>query len=161
MKRLFAIILLLSASNPANAEWVKDSEKSALDGTEVFRAYLLSSNEVANSIGSLNPAVMHVICEKKRTRVLFDFQNYMGRENVRLLYRIDQDGIKNATASVSEKGTVFGWWNGEGVKLLKSAIGKKELVVSAPPWGQGDIEAVFPIEGIDLALNDIRQSCGW
>jgi len=62
---------------------------------------------------------------------------------------------------ISQDGSVFGYWNGQGVKMLKSLLGKKSLVVAAAPWGKGPVEITFGITGIDAVVKGVRTACGW
>lgn len=156
---------LVVLSTPARAQdytaWTVTTEKSELDGqTEVY-AQAYSTNDVINSIGIAKKAAFFVFCKNSSTTIGFDFQNYMGNDDVRVRYSIDGGKVLSKIAGVSERGNVIGWWRGTGVGFLKTLLGKKKIVVAAPAYGQNPSEAVFDLQGFDVAMAQVRKACGW
>lgn len=85
----------------------------------------------------------------------------MGLDDIPVRYKVGKGKVLTKIAGVSERGTSFGWWRGTGISFLKSLIGENRLVVSAPTYGRTASEAVFSLNGYDLAIARVRKTCGW
>lgn len=157
-------MLLTAAGHAATLDsgnWQNQRERSALTDVESTYWWIQSETEHRNAIGLPEYPRLEVMCHQNETRVIFDFNDYMGLEPSRLTYRIDQGAIESRRVDVSQDGTVIGLWNGTGIPLLKELAGSSKFVVSARPWAEGDKEAVFEVQGIDNVLSDVRKYCGW
>lgn len=141
--------------------WQRGTDKSALtDQTSVY--WILTAKEqTRGTLGLLKYAELQLMCLKNETRLIFDFNDYMGSDPVVIAYRVDGGNVQRINADVSEGGRVFGFWNGTGIPLVKKIQKANEMVVSAKPYNEAAIEAIFPIAGMDEAVADVRKQCGW
>lgn len=141
--------------------WQHESSTSALTDVQSTYWELTAEHRQPDAIDRLAFPKMLVMCHENETRILFNFNDYMGREDPRIRYRVDGGPIRSARASVSEGGEFIGYWNGQGIPLLKILAQSKSLVVSAAPYNEGEREAVFDLTGIAEVVTDVRKICRW
>lgn len=141
--------------------WSRSEKTSALDDSRSVYWDLQADTAVPNSIGWPEKPTLHIICMKKETRVIFDFNDYMGSDDLALVYRVDKAKAKRRTVGVSEGGKVIGFWNGTGIPFLKEIEGGTQLVVGAKPYNEPQRETAFTITGISSAIKEVRAACGW
>ncbi len=141
--------------------WQRGSDKSALtDRTSIYWV-VTAKEQTKGTLGLLKYAKMQLMCHQNETRLIFDFNDYMGSDPITVAYRVDGGDVQRIRVSVSEGGRVFGFWNGTGIPLAKQIQNGNEMVVSAKPYNEPATEAIFPITRMEEAVSDVRKQCGW
>lgn len=163
---LFWLPIFLSVSSPEIlvdevGSWRISREKSALTDFESVYAEVESEKGGKNLLGQIVKPQFGIVCHQKTTAVLFDIQEYMGKERLLFKYRIDGGPVRTQFGDVSSNGRVFGFWGLDGLPFLRELEGKSELVVAAEPYNEASREAVFSIDGIDRVVSEVRKACGW
>ena len=164
-QRSIAFLVLLIASS-AVAEtrvgsWELREEHSELDGNRSVSAVVHSEKQIVNSIGLPENAALAVVCSDNEARVVVDFRNFMGSDQVFIRYRFDSGPVEDDRVSVSADGQYFGWRGGSAKALIGAMSGKKRVVIAAPPYGKKEAEASFDIGGIDDVIFRIAAACRW
>ncbi|WP_373504915.1 type VI secretion system-associated protein TagO [Aestuariivirga sp.] len=142
-------------------KWRVERDVSALTDANNVYWILQSENMVRNAIRQEERALLMVMCHQNETRFIFDLQNYMGSSGIKMAYRIDKGQVRRETVNVSEGGRTFGYWNGTGIPFLKQLASSSNLVIAAKPYSEGDVEAIFALDGIDQVISDVRKTCKW
>jgi Type VI secretion system VasI, EvfG, VC_A0118 len=120
-----------------------------------------AKEQTRGTSGLLEYAQIQLMCHENETRLIFDFNDYMGSGLLTIAYRVDGGVVQEARASVSEGGQVVGFWKGTGIPLAKQLQRAHEIVVSAKPYNEPTVEAIFPITGMEEVVADVRKHCGW
>jgi type VI secretion system VasI family protein len=154
-------LTLFACGATAHAEWFRKEETSAIDDSRNVYFVLEAEQTTPDSLGRPQKPRMAIMCQKNETRVIFDFNDYMGNKPTYLTYRLDKSKAKQIDIDVSQDGQVLGFWRGAGITFLKEIAGARKLAVGARPYNSGMVETVFTISGIDKAIADVRSFCKW
>lgn len=142
--------------------WHRREEVSALNDTRSVFWQLEADIATPNSIGRPEKPTMHVMCIQNETRVVFNFNDYMGgMGDATITYRVDKAKAKQRFVDRSEGGKLVGFWNGTGIFLLKEIENAEKLVVGAKPYNEPMRETVFTLFGIKNAIREVRARCKW
>jgi type VI secretion system protein VasI len=161
----FTVIMFgLLAPHPALAEWTVDTSKNEMDDTPIVSAGTRSNDMIEGVLSRPGYAQLHVRCMGGSTDFLLfmagayltDYQDF---GNVGL--RVDKEKAQIVRSVVSSDNKALGLWNGQGIRLLKSMIGKKQLTVRAAAYGESPQVMVFSLAGFDAALTKVRTACKW
>lgn len=148
---------------PAGA-WEIQRSTSGMDDSPSVAAAQESENFIIGRLGQKTVATAYVACRENKTDFFIVFGGlFMSdhREWGEVMLRLDKEKAFTRQFTESTDHSSLGLWQGAGVKFLKSAIGKKRLLVRAVPFNESPVEAEFSLDGYDAAIAEVRKTCGW
>jgi type VI secretion system VasI family protein len=146
---------------PKIGAWVEERETSKLTGHDSV-VYTLGANTlVEDAIGLPGHPTLQILCLNNETRLIWDFHHYHGSDPVRVSWRLDNGPLRTQAMDVSANGQVFGYWNGQGIAMLKQLASGNEMVIAAAPWERSPVEVTFALKGISEVVRRVRAACGW
>lgn len=163
MKRT-AILFLVTLATVTYAkadEWSRREETSALNDTRSIFWTLEADMPTADAIGRPEKPTLHIMCFQNETRVVFNFNDYMGSDEFYMQYRVDKATAKAASVTISDSGRIFGFWEGRGIPFLKEIANAKKLAVGVTPYNGSPQETVFTLAGLSKAMAEVRAACKW
>lgn len=161
----------MKAEAAANGEeeprgkWSVRKSKSDLDDKMNVSAILFASAKVGPAYKEPDEPYLEIRCNENTTAAVFYFGGYFMGDAVgmgQIDYRVDdrKAGRKNFDASTSNEHLGL-WSGGRAIPFAKELLGGKSLYVKATPVNENPIDMRFDIDGVDAALKDVREACGW
>jgi type VI secretion system protein VasI len=146
-------------------KWTVSTDQSAMtDDTSVYVS-LFSDNEIEGRFSGPGQAVLFLRCHENTTSAFVVFNDLFMSDNGghgRLEYRIDKQDMAVINTSASNNNKALGLWSGgKSIPWIKKLLGKETLILRATPHSESSVTATFDIRGIDTAIADLRQTCGW
>lgn len=154
---------------PAKADdigkWYKTVDKSELTDETTVSLMLISDDTIKGRFKEAGPANLFIRCKENTTAAFFVFNDLFmsdiqGRGKVE--YRIGSQPMASVSTDVSTDNTALGLWSGgRSIPFVKKLIGHEKLIIRATPHSESPVTATFDIRGIDNAIAQLRETCGW
>lgn len=149
-----------------NYTWRRQVEISELtDEKNVFLS-VLSEDEVRDKYGlGSAPAVLNLRCMENTTAIIISFNDHFMSDHAgggKVQYRLDDTPLATQSFRESNNNKALGLWSGgRSIPFIKKMFGHQQLIVRATPYNESSITVKFPIKGIEGAITDLREACGW
>jgi type VI secretion system protein VasI len=144
--------------------WDVEVNASVMTDDRNIFAWLSSSNTLPARFGGRGPARMLVRCRENTTALMLMFNDHHMADLQsygRVEYRIDDRAMQRVNMTESTDNKALGLWQGNrSIPFIKAMLGHDQLIVRATPFSGSPLTATFPIEGIDNALIEVRETCG-
>ncbi|WP_079592000.1 type VI secretion system-associated protein TagO [Bosea thiooxidans] len=155
-----------STKEPSEREygrWKVSSSSSRLDKSKSTVAFLVSEEAKTGQRGSGVLAGLVVRCDEGRTSVYVSFgSELVANEVVEIQYRVGDAKPQNTKWGASENSRAYGPFGGKAaIPLAKSLIGQKDFYLRGETRIFQSSEAYFLLDGVDAALKEVRENCGW
>lgn len=140
--------------------WRIHKDTNPIDDTKTV-TLALTATTGANQFGQ--EPVLLARCQSNQTEVFANWKTYLGEDSdgqKRIIVRIGEAPATNEYWGLStDREAVFapGW----GGDMLKKMISSDRLVLQLTPYGENPITAVFNTTGLDVALKELADTCGW
>lgn len=147
--------------------WVVSEHISPLTEVRTYSAALVSTNELANTIGVPEKASLVIRCGENGLAVYinwvevvsYDMSNFVGAPKTLAVWRIDGGDLDAKYWDISSTGTAAGEFKRKNaLKLLSSIAHADRFVVRLT--GRTKQDAVFDTAGIDLVATKAARTCG-
>lgn len=160
VKSVILAAICTIASTPALADWRPHTVSDHLKGN--VGVGISAAGTMEDRYGS-RPAELTINCADNSTTI------YMGRKGlffgsrsgVSVAYNFDSGTVQRATWSTCDSSDCVGLWNGQGIPLIKSMVGKNILRVTITRTFAEPVYGTFSIGGIEAAMQPVGQKCGW
>ena len=97
---MISTLLVVAALQVAPVHWTITDTTSALDGRRTYAAGVQSDTPVLNGIGRPTKASLVIGCINNARQVIIDWPKYLGRDETRVSWKIDQGEIRTETFGV-------------------------------------------------------------
>lgn len=105
--------------------------------------------------------VFAIRCRDAETSAIAVWGDYMGSDDyVSVDTRIDDGPVESDLWGMSDTNNAA-FYQGDAIALVRQLIDGDRLVIRAIPFGESAITAVFDLAGLDNALVNVREACGW
>lgn len=146
------------SATPLDAgNWEVDVAPNPLDDTKQV-SVALEAESGANQYGK--KPVFLARCRSNETEVYVVWEAYLGLDAIPVTIRIgDELATKERwSLSTDHEATFAPGWPGN---LLKEMIRSDRLVMQVTPYGASPITAIFNTKGLDVAMRELAETCGW
>ena len=146
--------------------WTSGIEISQIEGTEVPFATLESEQLIPALAGGRAPARLTALCVDGETTLQFGFAgSAMGTptsNSAAITLQYDRQPPRTQSVDLSPDRLSIGFFEAaparEVIDQLRQA---QRLFVRATPQSQRSVTVSFQLEGIETALQPVREACGW
>jgi type VI secretion system VasI family protein len=142
--------------NPLGA-WMISRSRSAMTDSEDVQASLMSSTFYADWLGRIHTPVLWISCRENETAVYLNLGAPPEQAHVRM--RLDKDEARRHTGTVSTDGNSI--FLPSPISRVKELEGHENLIVEWTPFQISPVTAEFRLTGVDVAIADVREACGW
>ncbi|EEW42875.1 type VI secretion system-associated protein TagO [Klebsiella pneumoniae] len=125
--------------------------------TDNINVLVALQSEPYNKAGS--KAGLAVRCFNNKTEFLISAEGYYGHPTSTVMMRFDKGEASSSQWSVAQGGRALFSMN--PIDEAKKLTEHKRLLIRFQPYGQGDIDAQFNLDGADLAIHEVRKACSW
>jgi len=153
------VLVLVGGIAPLQAAgdgWIVSETTSPIDYSPIATAAIPSRQAAGGTAMQLT-----IRCRGGHTELAVTGSAITGRrDNVSMSYRVNGGGpvqLAGAAATFGD-GVAF---KGDVVALLQSLPGDGELAVRLKPLSGGELEAIFPIDGLNRLRTRIGSTCKW
>lgn len=151
-----------ATSSETVSAWDVIVKTSPVDDSQNVYLRVVSSEAVANRYGGVSRPSLMVRCQENKTNLYTVWSDYLGNEDIELTIRIDKDPAYSRDWSISTDGNAAGLWNGgNSIPFIQSLFGRDQLLVRLTPYAESAVTAIFPISGLEQAIEPLRKACGW
>jgi len=145
-------------------EWTVTTEASKIDDSENVLASIAADYPAYDRFGRPKHFSFHVTCREGRTDVFIVFDDLFMSSHQSygdVTLRIDKEKARVVQMFESTDHKALGLWRGNGIRLLKSMVGKSKLLVVATPYSESSVDTTFSLQGFDKAIAEVRRACRW
>lgn len=96
----------------------------------------------------------------KETEAFINWGEYLGSDPPRVTTRLDDDEPKERTwnASTDSRSTFYPL---DPIEFIESLFGRRRLVAQTTPFNEAPKTVVFTLAGVEEAVANVREACGW
>ncbi|MCD7059475.1 type VI secretion system-associated protein TagO [Pelagibacterium xiamenense] len=146
--------------------WASGIEVSQIEGTERPFASLESEQLIPAQPRGRAPARLTVLCQDGQPVVQFSFAGqFMGTETSRsglITIQFDRQPPRSQSLDLSADRMALGFFSEDDARgFIDRLLVTNRLIVRAQPQGERSVTVSFQIEGIEQALQPVREACGW
>lgn len=146
-------------------DWLVRQDQSQLTDDKNVFVQLLSENSVAGRFGGSGQGMILLRCLENTTAVTLNFNNqFMSSIQAygHVEYRLDDAPMQRVNMEESTDNMVLGMWNGaRAIPFIKALYGHDRLVVRATPYNESPMTLTFQITGVEVATQELRETCNW
>lgn len=151
-------------TSPEMGMWASGIEVSQIEGTEVPFAAIQSEQLIPALPRGRAPARLSILCVDEQTQVQFTFAgNSMGTPNSNsglMTFQFDRQPPRSQSLDLSADRTAIGFFeSAEARDFIDRLLVTERLIIRAQPQGQRSVTISFQIDGIQQALEPVRQAC--
>ncbi|WP_417580368.1 type VI secretion system-associated protein TagO [Pelagibacterium sp.] len=145
--------------------WVSGIEVSQIEGTEVPFATLESEQLIPALAGGRAPARLTVLCVEGETIVQFSFAgSAMGTptsNSATITLQYDRQPPRSQSVDLAPDRLAIGFFETQAAEAVIGQLQQTQrLLVRATPQSQRSVTVSFQLEGIEAALQPVREACG-
>jgi len=149
-----------SGDGPTPAHWAMSTETDIM--TDVAR--LLAIVDSPSATSCRQPARLVLRCDNGTTAMYVSHGCYApptARDSLLpVQWRVDDGDVEDRDFQTSTNDQAFGYFTG-GQLLIRDLFDAERLIVRFSPYRDPPVTIVFDVTGIDLAVRDLREACGW
>ncbi len=119
---------------------------------------LLSSESGRSEFG--DAIILGIRCKDRETDMYIDWNQFVDTEPHAVEFRVGSGAVQTLDWNMSTDYEAT-FYPSFPETLIKSMFGQTEFVVRTTPYGDDPRTAVFAIAGIENAVVNVRQACGW
>lgn len=161
-----ALFQVTADADPARTgKWTLRTGVSPMTDQPTVFLSLDSENAIPAPEGRFGPGVLRLRCQENTTAAFMTFNDHLMADaegHGRVEYRIDDRPMNRVEMDANANALSLGLWNGRrSIPWITSLLGHDRLVVRATPPGESALTLTFDIGGLDAAIVDLRDTCGW
>jgi len=135
-------------------QWVVNPiEKDPLSDDPVTATWVFAD-------GSRSAALVVECVTRGITQVRIFWNLYLDLETAGITTRIAAEDPVTQAWPLDETGT-SSFYPTDPLVFLGDMFGKDRLVAQTKPWNKNETTLVFPITGVEAAVANVREACGW
>lgn len=136
-------------------------ETSKIAGTrDVFLS--VRGTDIRSRFNRSVTPTLWVRCHEKTTSVLVTWGVFLGSDETRVEWRIDESGRKTGSWRISSDHEASGLWSGAGaIPFIRTLLARETLAMRVIPYGEAPVETVFPIAGLQEKVGEVMSACSW
>ena len=123
-----------------------------------------STNGSISEYGTLAPAELRILCERRTLRIALNFPGFpmrVGDEMTEITYAVNGKGNRSVNFAPSEDFFVVGLWDTPSANsFLATLRGGKSLRIAATDAEQTKIRADFDITNLSSKMHEFSPDCG-
>ncbi|SDG37536.1 type VI secretion system-associated protein TagO [Pelagibacterium luteolum] len=151
---------------PEQGLWTSGVEISQIEGTELPFATVQSEQLIPALSGGRAPARLTILCVDGETAIQFGFAGSpMGTPTSNsgpLTLQYDRQPPRSQSADLSPDRVAIGFFETDEARpIIDQLLQTQRLFVRATPPSQRSVTVSFQMEGIEAALEPVREACGW
>lgn len=142
--------------------WSITEEASLVEkGKDVFMS--VDSNEtISDGAGGRERPTLWIRCKDGTTSVYVVWDIFLGIDRTSMLHQIDEDTAQGGIWEISRNYKTVGKWSErKSVPFIKSLFGGTKLLTEIVPHDEQAIQVTFDIDGLESAIQPLRQACEW
>lgn len=147
------------------SNWMVEVEKSPMDDSTTVYMSVESENSIPPKFRTgPDKADLLIRCKENKTVIFAVFSDYFLGSSTELSYieyRVDSEKAERKRFYISNDHKAIGLWDGESIKFIKSLFSKNQLILRVTPFSESPVTAIFPISGIETAIDPLRKACNW
>jgi type VI secretion system protein VasI len=148
----------VGAGSVTAGDWdIGDLEQDPLTD-EATAIAMLEAESGANRFGT--PIGLLIRCSNGSTELFIAWQDYLGSDSPRVQSRIGDAKPSDMRWNLSTSSDST-FYPKDAVAFVKSMFGESQFVAQTQPYSEGNVTAVFNITGIEEAVVNVREACGW
>jgi type VI secretion system protein VasI len=153
---------LVCVNKYTSTHWLQISKTDKLDDSQMIGIAASANELISNSIGMDKQVLLFIRCNKNETDFAIQTPRVIGGgygDGAQVKWKIDQGKISTEQWAVASNATAV--FARQPVPMLKSMIGKTQLIVSVPSYDKAPETVTFNLAGLEDALKPIREQCKW
>lgn len=143
-----------------NENWEIGRDISQMDGKKSVSYAIESITTLKNSLDMDKKAKLVFRCDNNKTDAFILWPSFVGYLDEKKV-EIKVDDGKVIKSFWYPAGNGDGVFSKEPIKWMKSLLGKKRMIVRLAAHNRIPEEVTFYIDGVDAAITEISNSCGW
>lgn len=154
-----------NGDTPAQGMWASGVEVSQIEGTELPFATVQSEQLIPALPRGRAPARMTVLCRDGETAVQFAFAGqFMGTptsQSGTITLQYDRQSPRSQSLELAADRTAIGFYDDvEARAVIDQLLQTERLYVRATPQAQRSVTVSFLMDGIEAAIEPVRDACG-
>lgn len=150
---------------PAQGMWASGVEVSQIEGTELPFATIQSEQLIPALPRGRAPARLTILCRDGETVVQFSFAGqFMGTptsQSGTITLQYDRQPPRSQSLELSPDRMAIGFYDDrEARAVIDQLLESERVFVRATPQSLRSVTVSFLMEGIEAALEPVRESCG-
>lgn len=151
---------------PDQGLWSSGIEVSQIEGTEIPFAMLESEQLIPAMPSGRGPARITVLCLEGETVLQFSFAGSpMGTPTSNsgtITLQYDRQPPRSQSLDLSPDRLSVGFFETSSSRpVIEQLLQTQRLFVRATPQAQRSVTVSFEMDGLDTALEPVREACGW
>lgn len=166
--RLACYDLIFKSSAPEMStvsKWNVTTMKSKIDDSTNVLANVDALEPVRGRFGGEAYPTLWLMCRENKTSLYMTFAGHHMSDHSSygdVTFRLDNTPAFSRRTGESTDNKALGLWDGgTAVPFIKNMFGHDILLVRATPYGESALTIEFPITGVEKAVEQLRQACGW
>lgn len=153
-------------TTPEQGMWASGVEVSQIEGTELPFAAVQSEQLIPAFPSGRSPARLTILCRDGETAVQFSFAGHaMASPNSTagsITLQYDRQPPRSQSLPLNGDRTAIGFYSdAEAREIIARLLQTNRLYVRATPLAQRSVTVSFLMEGIEAALEPVREACAW
>ncbi len=121
-----------------------------------------ANRAVRDRFGRAATPHLTIRCMEDTTAVYLNAEEFVGTDELRVELRVDQAQATTDSWRISTDRYSFGLWRGrQAIPFVRSLLDADRLAVRYTPYGEGTRTVVFDVTGLSVAIEPLRNACGW
>lgn len=150
---------------PAQGMWASGVEVSQIEGTELPFATLQSEQLIPAMPRGRAPARLTILCQDDAPVVQFAFAGqFMGTptsQSGTITLQYDRQPPRSQSLQLSPDRMAIGFYEPDAARaVIDQLLQTERLYVRATPQAQRSVTISFLMEGIEVAIEPVRDACG-
>jgi type VI secretion system protein VasI len=143
-----------------NGAWRAQTEKSPVDDSTNVYLSLQSNDTIPGQFGGTVQPELYVRCKEHKTEIYVAWEVYLGIDSTDVLHRLDDRPARTLDWGIStdHKATFY---PGNDTAFARELIKYERLLLRVTPYGESPVTATFTLSGLENAIEDLRDACGW
>lgn len=136
-------------------EWIVRVETNPIDDSNTV--YLSLFSDTGKNRWGHSP-VLTLRCQSNKTELYINWNDYLGRK-ANVLTRVGENKAmtQNWGLSTDSKAT----FHPKAISFIKDMMKSGKMVAQITPYNESPVTAIFNTQGLDNAIQPLRETCNW
>ena len=146
-----------SSVSKVSDNWTVEVKTNPIDDSTTVMIYT-SSTQGQSRWGV--PLALILRCKSDKTEVYINWRDFLGSDSVRVTTRIGSEEAETKTWGLSTDNEAT-FYPDNDIRFIKQLFGNNRLVAQTTPYNESPVTAIFDISGLEDAIVELREVCGW
>lgn len=145
--------------------WTSSNSENLIDDSKTV--FVTGNADPDLTTGTENTISLTVRCKSGKTEMWVNWDDYLGDDShdvysewKRVTVRVGKDAAKTERWDLStDKNATFA--PGSPVGLIRKMAKSDQIVFQTTPYSEGQVTAVFKLDGFSQSLSDLAKQCDW